>query len=124
MVSAVHNIETYLQRRSLIGYLFNGLSLTSILLIMSLGLAITFGLMGIINMAHGEMLMLGAYTDLCGPRSVCRLLAELPGPVFCGGVAAVVCGRGGMLAWCWSAVFCAFCTAGRSKVYWSPGALA
>ena len=41
--------------------LFYGLSLGSILLLAALGLAITFGLMGIINMAHGEMLMLGAY---------------------------------------------------------------
>ena len=42
--------------------LFYGLSLGSILLLSALGLAITFGLMGVINMAHGEMLMLGAYT--------------------------------------------------------------
>jgi urea transport system permease protein len=43
------------------GALFSGLSLGSVLLLAALGLAITFGLMGIINMAHGEMLMLGAY---------------------------------------------------------------
>ena len=42
--------------------LFSGLSLGSILLLAALGLAITYGLMGIINMAHGEFLMLGAYT--------------------------------------------------------------
>jgi len=42
--------------------LFYGLSLGSILLLAALGLAITFGLMGVINMAHGEMLMLGAYS--------------------------------------------------------------
>lgn len=42
--------------------LFNGLSLSSILLLAALGLAITFGLMGIINMAHGEFIMVGAYT--------------------------------------------------------------
>jgi urea transport system permease protein len=59
---AVQRIEGYLQMRNAVAYLFNGLSLASILLIMSLGLAITFGLMGIINMAHGEMLMLGSYT--------------------------------------------------------------
>src|SRR5207244_6979844 len=46
----------------IVGYLFNGISLAAVLLIMSLGLAVTFGLMGIINMAHGEMLMLGSYT--------------------------------------------------------------
>lgn len=45
-----------------LGTLFSGLSLGSVLLLAALGLAITFGLMGIINMAHGEMLMIGAYT--------------------------------------------------------------
>jgi urea transport system permease protein len=44
------------------GKLFYGISLGSVLLLAALGLAITFGLMGIINMAHGEMLMIGAYT--------------------------------------------------------------
>lgn len=41
--------------------IFNGLSLSSIILLTSLGLAITFGLMKVINMAHGEFLMIGAY---------------------------------------------------------------
>jgi urea transport system permease protein len=45
-----------------IANLFYGLSLGSILLLAALGLAITFGLMGVINMAHGEMLMIGAYS--------------------------------------------------------------
>lgn len=45
----------------ILGDLMYGLSLGSILLLAALGLAITFGLMGVINMAHGEMLMLGAY---------------------------------------------------------------
>jgi len=62
IAEAIQRIETYLQMRNAVAYVFNGLSLASILLIMSLGLAITFGLMGIINMAHGEMLMLGSYT--------------------------------------------------------------
>jgi urea transport system permease protein len=62
ITDAVQRIEGYQQMRNAVAYLFNGLSLASILLIMSLGLAITFGLMGIINMAHGEMLMLGSYT--------------------------------------------------------------
>ncbi len=43
------------------GLLFAGLSLGSILMIAALGLAITYGLMGVINMAHGELMMLGAY---------------------------------------------------------------
>lgn len=60
--AAVRRIELFLSWRNLAGYLFNGVSLGAVLLIMSLGLAVTFGLMGIINMAHGEMLMLGSYT--------------------------------------------------------------
>ena len=43
------------------GALFSGISLGSILLLAALGLAITYGLMGVINMAHGEMMMIGAY---------------------------------------------------------------
>lgn len=42
--------------------LFNGVSIGAVLLIAALGLAIVFGLMGVINMAHGELMMLGAYT--------------------------------------------------------------
>jgi len=44
-----------------LGVLFTGLSLGSILLLVALGLAITYGLMGVINMAHGELMMVGAY---------------------------------------------------------------
>ena len=46
---------------SWVGNIFFGLSLGSVLLLAALGLAITFGLMGVINMAHGELLMIGAY---------------------------------------------------------------
>lgn len=42
--------------------IFNGISIGAVLLIAALGLAIVFGLMGVINMAHGELMMLGAYT--------------------------------------------------------------
>jgi urea transport system permease protein len=59
---ALKTIDAFLFRRNLLGYLFNGASLAAVLLIMSLGLSVTFGLMGIINMAHGEMLMIGSYT--------------------------------------------------------------
>ncbi len=44
-----------------LGALFSGVSLGSILLLVALGLAITYGLMGVINMAHGELMMIGAY---------------------------------------------------------------
>lgn len=47
---------------SLITTLFNGVSIGTVLLIVALGLAIVFGLMGVINLAHGELMMLGAYT--------------------------------------------------------------
>jgi len=44
-----------------LGVIFSGISLGSILLLVALGLAITYGLMGVINMAHGELMMIGAY---------------------------------------------------------------
>lgn len=75
---ALREIEQFLQIRNAVGYAFNGLSLASILLLMSLGLAITFGLMGIINMAHGEMLMLGSYTAYVLQEAFIR---HLPGYV-------------------------------------------
>ena len=58
---AIGEIEGYLSWTATIDTLFRGLSLGSILLLMALGLAIVFGLMGVINMAHGELMMLGAY---------------------------------------------------------------
>jgi urea transport system permease protein len=60
------SIEAVMERKvlwvSTLANLFYGLSLGSVLLLAALGLAITFGLMRVINMAHGEMLMLGAYS--------------------------------------------------------------
>ncbi len=58
-ISAIHWHELW---SGLVGNLFYGLSLGSVLLLVSLGLAITFGLMRVINMAHGELLMIGAYS--------------------------------------------------------------
>jgi urea transport system permease protein len=60
--NATHVIENHISFVNFIGTIFHGLSLGSILLVVALGLAITFGLMGIINMAHGEMIAVGAYT--------------------------------------------------------------
>ncbi|PKL95620.1 MAG: urea ABC transporter permease subunit UrtB, partial [Gammaproteobacteria bacterium HGW-Gammaproteobacteria-9] len=60
----------------LLGQAFSGLSLGSILLLAALGLAITFGLLGVINMAHGEMLMLGAYTTYMVQVLMARLAPE------------------------------------------------
>ena len=54
-------IESRLATGETIGRIFSGISLGSILLLAALGLAITYGLMGVINMAHGELIMIGAY---------------------------------------------------------------
>src|SRR6185503_19437657 len=58
---AVQQIENYVRWGSLYGTAFRGVSLSAVLLVAALGLAITFGLMGVINMAHGEIIMVGAY---------------------------------------------------------------
>jgi urea transport system permease protein len=58
---AIGSIENRLRLVSLAVSLFEGISLGSVLLLAAIGLAITFGVMGVINMAHGEMIMLGAY---------------------------------------------------------------
>ena len=60
--SALHSVESHRSRVDFFGTLFRGVSLGSILLVAALGLAITFGLMRVINMAHGEMIAVGAYT--------------------------------------------------------------
>jgi urea transport system permease protein len=59
--AAIDRIEIWAAWSNAIETIFRGISLSSILLIMSLGLAIVFGLMGVINMAHGELMMVGAY---------------------------------------------------------------
>lgn len=55
-------IDNHKSTVNFFGTIFRGLSLGSVLLIVAIGLAITFGLMGVINMAHGEMIAVGAYT--------------------------------------------------------------
>jgi len=60
--NARDSIESRLARWAIVGNLLQGVSLGSVLLLAAVGLAITFGVMGVINMAHGEMVMLGAYT--------------------------------------------------------------
>jgi urea transport system permease protein len=60
-VSAVAGIESNLALWSTAGDLYRGISLGSVLLLAAIGLAVTFGVMGVINMAHGEMVVIGAY---------------------------------------------------------------
>jgi urea transport system permease protein len=61
-VAAVQTIDHWRTFYSGIQTLFFGLSVGSVLVLIAVGLAITFGVMGVINMAHGELMMLGAYT--------------------------------------------------------------
>ncbi|WP_437216926.1 urea ABC transporter permease subunit UrtB [Pectobacterium sp. LFLA-215] len=71
---SLDQIKQSLIMGDLLGQAFTGLSLGSILLLAALGLAITYGLLGVINMAHGEMLMLGAYATWL-VQSLCQQFA-------------------------------------------------
>ena len=59
--TALRTLDEQLAWGERLGAAFSGISLGSILLLVALGLAITYGLMGVINMAHGELMMIGAY---------------------------------------------------------------
>ena len=61
LISSIDVVQSRLAWGERLGLLFTGISLGSILLLVALGLAITYGLMGVINMAHGELMMIGAY---------------------------------------------------------------
>ncbi|GAB0112646.1 urea ABC transporter permease subunit UrtB [Acidisoma sp. C75] len=63
--AAIGHIDFTLKLWSILETVYYGLSLGSVLLLAAAGLAITFGVMGVINMAHGEMVMIGAYTTFC-----------------------------------------------------------
>jgi len=69
-------VETFLEQ------LFNGVSIGSILLLVALGLTFTFGQMGVINMAHGEFIMAGAYTPYMLQTSSIGLFAGATGAGF------------------------------------------
>ena len=102
--------------------LFVGLSLGSVLVLVAIGLAITFGVMGVINMAHGEMMMLGAYTTYvvqqifrtCLPphRFDSYLSSRFPRPFSSPALVGVS----------WSAASSASSTAGRSRRCSRPSA--
>ena len=59
--ASLAKIKSSLGLGETLGVMFTGISLGSILLLAALGLAITYGVMGVINMAHGELIMIGAY---------------------------------------------------------------
>ena len=62
LLDAKSQIKARIQASEWAGHVFSGFSTASILLLAALGLAITYGLLGVINMAHGELIMIGAYT--------------------------------------------------------------
>jgi urea transport system permease protein len=62
--------------------LFNGLAIGSVLVLAALGLAVVFGLMGVINMAHGELMMLGAYTTFVVQNIFKAVLPDALFPIY------------------------------------------
>lgn len=75
--SALKKIERRLLISDWLGRLFTGVSLGSILMLVAPGLAITYGLLGVINMAHGEMLMIGAYATFVTQQLFRSYMPEL-----------------------------------------------
>ncbi|MGD1038830.1 MAG: urea ABC transporter permease subunit UrtB [Roseiarcus sp.] len=74
--AALGSIKTRLAMWNVAQNLWYGLSASSVLLLAAIGLAITFGVMGVINMAHGEMVMLGAYTTFVVQSALPPSLSE------------------------------------------------
>ena len=72
--TSIATIEHRMEIGEIVGRVFSGLSLGSILLLAALGLAITYGVMGVINMAHGELLMVGAYSTFAMQTLFARYL--------------------------------------------------
>jgi urea transport system permease protein len=79
---ALERIESYQRKVRMFGYVFSGLSLGSVLILMALGLSIIFGQMGVINMAHGELMMIGAYTTYEMQRLFGHSLPDHPANLF------------------------------------------
>jgi urea transport system permease protein len=92
-------IERRVQNMRRVETLFFGLSLGSVLVLAAIGLAITFGVMGVINMAHGELIMIGAYTtylvQLAMPNAVdWSLFVAIPAAFIVAGLFGVAIERG------------------------------
>ena len=98
-LSALQSIESKITFYGYLETLFFGLSLGSVLLLVAAGLAITFGVMGVINMAHGEMIMLGAYTtyvvQLLMPNHIeYSIFVAIPAAFVVSGVVGILIERG------------------------------
>ncbi len=100
--SSISGINGKLRLWNLVQNVWYGLSLSSVLLLAAIGLAITFGVMGVINMAHGEMVMLGAYSTYVVQQAFnaylpsaapFALLAALPAAFLVSGLVGVLIER-------------------------------
>ena len=96
---AIKEIESRISWYENIQTLFFGLSLGSVLVLAAIGLAITFGVMGVINMAHGELIMLGAYTtyvvQLLMPEQLeLSLFVAIPAAFLVSGLCGILIERG------------------------------
>ena len=97
--AALDSIDFKLQLNSTAETLFFGLSLGSVLALAAIGLAITFGVMGVINMAHGELIMIGAYTTYLVQQAMPNaidysLLVAVPAAFLVSGAFGVAIERG------------------------------
>ncbi len=95
---ALDDISFKLQLFSVLETLFFGVSLGSVLVLAAIGLAITFGVMGVINMAHGELIMLGAYTtyliqQLLPDYAGVSLLLSIPAAFIVSGLVGIIIER-------------------------------
>jgi urea transport system permease protein len=96
---AIEKIESLLTLNSVAENLYFGLALGAVLLLAAIGLAITFGVMGVINMAHGEMIMLGAYTtyvvqQLMPDHIGMSLVVAIPAAFLVSGLVGIAIERG------------------------------
>ena len=97
--SAIVKMESRLNTYEVAQTLFFGLSLGAVLVLAAIGLAITFGVMGVINMAHGEMMMLGAYTtyvmqQIMPNHIALSLILAIPAAFMVSGVVGIGIERG------------------------------
>jgi urea transport system permease protein len=95
----LNKIDNKLQLYSLLENIFFGLSLGSVLVLAAIGLAITFGVMGVINMAHGELIMIGAYTtyviQLLMPEHIgLSVIVAIPAAFVVSGLVGIAIERG------------------------------
>ncbi len=96
--SALQRIDERIKQFGRVETFFFGLSLGSVLVLAAIGLAITFGVMGVINMAHGELIMLGAYTTYLIqqvlPDATISLLLSIPAAFMVSGFVGIAIERG------------------------------